>query len=103
MLAAISVNEASGTGDHQTVVATSGLRLIGVTAKEDAGTAAAAEFIFRNGTDTSGTPIYYCKLGANESVRDWFGPEGIPCAAGLFLDRVSGTTAITVFTTAVAS
>jgi hypothetical protein len=99
MLAACTVTrEASGTGDHQTIGATAGLRLMKITAKEDAGTPGLAEFIFRDGTSTAGTAIYFCKLGSSESVRDDFGPDGLPCPNGLFLDRVSGTTDITVFT-----
>jgi hypothetical protein len=96
--AATSTNAASGTADAQMIAATPSLRLVGFTAKENAGSPALAEFILRNGTSTAGTPVAHVKLGAGESVRDWFGPGGISVAAGVYLDRISGTTDVTIHT-----
>jgi hypothetical protein len=89
---------ASGTADAQVVAATTSLRLVGFSAKENAGSPANAEFILRHGTSTAGTPLAFVKLGPNESVRDWFGPGGKIASSGVFLDRVSGTTEVVVHT-----
>jgi hypothetical protein len=75
--------------DVQVVAATTSLRLMGYSFREDAG--GTASFILRNGTSTAGTPLAYVTLAAGESVRDWFGPQGKVAAAGIFLDMVSGT------------
>jgi len=89
---------ASGTADAQVIAATTSLRLMGLSAKENAGSPADAEFILRHGTSTAGTPLAFVKLGPNESIRDWFGPGGLAAASGIFLDRVSGTTELVVLT-----
>jgi hypothetical protein len=88
----------SGTGDTAVVAATAGLRLLGFACAETAGTPAVAELNLRHGADVSGAILVPVKLLANESRADWFGPDGIAVASGIFLDRVSGTTQITVFT-----
>lgn len=89
---------ASGTGDTAIVAATASLRLIGFACKEDAGSPAAAEFILRHGDDAADPILIPVKLAAGESRADWFGPDGIACASGIFLDRVTGTTQVTIFT-----
>lgn len=94
--AATSTFIVSGTADASIAAATPGLRLLGYGVKENA--AAAASLIIRHGTSTAGTPLVPMSFGANESVRDWFGPGGIACPNGLFLDRVTGTTEVTIFT-----
>lgn len=88
---------ASGTGDAQGVAAAANLRYVGFTCRENAGSPAAAEFILRHGTDNTGTPLAFVKLAANESRADWNGPDGVAAASGIFVDRVSGTTEITIF------
>jgi hypothetical protein len=89
---------ASGTADAQVIAATTSLRLVGFSAKENAGSPALAEFILRHGTSTAGTPLAFVKLGPGESVRDWFGPGGQIASSGIFLDRISGTTELVVHT-----
>ena len=95
--AATSTAVASGTSDVAAVAAAVDLRLLGFSVKEDAGSSAAAEFIIRNGTSTAGAAVVYVKLSANESCRDFFGEQGIACPLGIFVDRISGTTAISVY------
>lgn len=93
---------ASGTADVQGIAAAANTRLVGWSITEDAATAAAAEVILRHGTLVSDPIIAQVNLAANESIRDWFGPDGIGVANGVFVDRVSGTTALTLFTKVVA-
>ena len=89
---------ASGTADAQALPATTDLRLIGFSTKEDAAVAAAAEFILRDGTSVAGKPLAFVRLAADEAESRWFGPEGLPCAAGLFVDRTLGQTHVVVYT-----
>lgn len=69
--------------------------LFGYSIKEDA--SAAANIIIRDGTSNSGTPVAYINLASNESVRDWFGPQGIKITTGIWIDRVAGTTTLTIW------
>lgn len=88
---------ASDTADVQGVAASAGLRLLGFSCRENAGSPAAAEFIIRNGTAASDPPVAFVKLAASESVREFMGDAGISCPNGIFIDRVTGTTEITIF------
>jgi hypothetical protein len=91
---------ASTSADGQVVAATTSLRLMGFSFREDAG--ATASFILRHGTSTAGAPLAYVTLAPGESVRDWFGPQGKAAASGVFLDMISGTISGQVDTTVVA-
>ena len=101
-VAATSTVVASGTVDVQGIAATANLRLVGFSMTEDAATAAAAELSLRHGTLVTDPEIFGITLAANESMRDWFSPDGIAVANGIFIDRVSGTTKMTLFTKVVA-
>lgn len=80
------------------VAAAPGLRLIGFACKESAVTAAVATFnIVHGATAAGGTILVPVELAANESTRDWFGPEGIDASAGLSIDWVVGTIDIVLF------
>lgn len=92
-VAASTYDGGTGTSDGQLVAATAGLRLMGFSAQETTASAGAS-LIFRNGTSNSGNGLYGVTLGANESRGEWFGPQGIACAGGLWLERVSGTTQV---------
>lgn len=94
---ATPVKVASGAAAVQAVYPADDLVLMGFSATEDAGTAAAAEVILRHGKDTSGDELFGVTLAANESTSDWFAPCGIGCPNGLYVDRVSGTTKLTLF------
>ena len=98
MAAFDSVAIASGTGDVQAVAAGKFLRLIGFSVGEDAGTAAAAEIKIFNGTSTGGEVVVpACNLAADGFGTFWYGPDGIPCANGIYLNRVTGTTEVVIY------
>lgn len=69
-------------------------RLMSFSCSESTGSAG-AKFYLRDGTDSTGTIVAIVTLAPGESVRDSFGPNGITLTAGLWLDRVSGTTEVT--------
>lgn len=72
-------------------------RLIGYAVRETTGTAS-AQVRFRSGTTVAGTPLGSgVTLAANESVREWFAPNGINVPTAVFLERVSGSTEVTVY------
>lgn len=86
---------AAGTADAAAVAATPNLRLIGFSAVETAG--AAASFSIQEGTSTDLTKeLMGVTLTANESTRE-FPPDGIPCPGGIWVDRITGTTRITIY------
>jgi hypothetical protein len=98
--AAAAVSYGTGTG-NQTAPAGADVagRLIGYAVRETTGTpGATAQVRFRSGTTVSGTPLGAgVTLAANESVREWFGPSGINVPTAVFLERVSGSTEVTVY------
>jgi hypothetical protein len=53
--------------------------------------AAAAKVRFRDGTTVNGGRILPVTLGANETVRDWFGDFGFLYQQGVFFELVSGS------------
>lgn len=57
---------------------------------ETTGTARAT-IRLRDGSDTGAAVIVPISLSAGESTRDWLGPQGIPCRAGVYLEVVSGS------------
>jgi len=67
--------------------------LFGWTMAETAGAAATA--VVRDGASNAGGAIGYVNLASNESVRDWFGPQGIKITTGVWLERVTGSLAAT--------
>lgn len=98
MQAATSTPVASGTADAQGIAAAAGLRLIGFSVAETAATAADAELVLRHGTLATDPILCRITLSPDESARDWFGPDGIAVASGVFVDRVTGTSELTLFT-----
>lgn len=84
----------------QLVVAATGLRLIGWTIKENAG--ASAEVILYNGTASTGVIVMDRTILANESFTDFMDVDGINMALGIFMQRISGNTVVTLYTKAVA-
>ncbi len=91
---------ASGTADVQGLAAQTRLtRLCGYSITEKAG--AAAEVIIRAGTSTAGTALADVTLSAGESTREGLWCEDGPVVtSGIFVDRVSGTTTLTLYTRA---
>lgn len=57
---------------------------------ETTGTARAT-IRLRDGGDANAAVIVPISLSAGESTRDWLGPQGIPCRAGVYLEVVSGS------------
>jgi hypothetical protein len=71
--------------------------LMGVSACELAGST--ASFRLHDGQFTGGATNALgalITLGANQSMSDWFGPNGIAVATGVFLERVNGVTEVVV-------
>jgi hypothetical protein len=64
--------------------------LMGFSVREAAGTPAAAAMRLRAGSAT-GTILATVTLAAGESVRDWFGPNGITATGGVYFELVYGT------------
>jgi hypothetical protein len=86
---------ASGTGNAQATSAAG--RLLGFTIAETGGSAGATVRLY-SGTDNTGVRLATVTLDINESVREWFGPQGIAVgASGVFVERVSGTSSVTVY------
>lgn len=86
--------EVTTSADSQPLAATAGARFVGVVASEEA--AGAAKFFIRCGTSTSGWVIAPVVL-ASGGADTFFPPISIPCADGLFFDKVSGTTIVTLY------
>lgn len=85
-------NLAAAADVNAAVAAAAGLRLMGVSAREAAGEAAAASFAVVHGaTAGGGTPVVVFELGQNASVQTWYGPGGIAVPNGLSLDVTAGT------------
>lgn len=88
----------AGAGDVQAVPAEAHLRLLGFSCEETA--SGSAKFRLRNGTSDTDPILFTIGLNAGETTREWFGPGGIKADGGIFIERVSGSTALTVFTRA---
>lgn len=86
---------AAGTGDVAVRAAQDGLVLMGYSAKETAGSAAA--LTIRNGTSTSDPAVAHCSLAANEAKLISLSDLGIKCPNGIFLDRTTGTTEVVIY------
>lgn len=95
-----TTNKSAGTGDEAGVAAATGLRLMGYSIKETAG--AVATVSLHNGTSGSATALAYVNLAAAGSVTEWFGPQGIPAESGVWIERLTGTTAVILHTKVVA-
>lgn len=87
-----AVYSASGTTD---VLAHDGRIILGgFNITEMGGTS--AEVAIRDGSAT-GDVMLRIKLAAGEVAGEWFGPQGVMAASGLFVDRVSGTTEVILY------
>lgn len=64
--------------------------LLAWAVKESTGTATAALTLF-DGSGTGGVALVPLGLAAGESVRESFGPAGVPLAGGVFLDVTAGS------------
>lgn len=97
----VTTNSVDGTGimvagtaaaivaaDSVAVAAVAGLRYLGFTAKETA--AAAATATVHHGATNAGPVIDHINLAANETTREWYGPEGIAAPNGIFFELLTG-------------
>lgn len=80
------------------VAAAAGLRLMGYSARESAGTPAVATFnIIVGATVAGGSAIWTVELAADASDHEWFPPAGIDAAAGLSIEVVAGTVDVILY------
>lgn len=96
--AALAAATATDAGDEAATDeaiagAAANTRLIGFSARETTGTAGAV-FNIRAGTSNAGALLVTVSLGVSESAREWYGPDGIAAAAGVWLERVSGQVSV---------
>ncbi len=94
-MAAKSYHSAAGTGSTQLI--DRGTTLLGIEAAETT-TSARAELVLRDGSDASaerrGARIH---LIAGESTGVWYAPQGVTFTKGVFLERLSGTSEVTIY------
>jgi len=96
--ASVSVNAAVVANVDAAVAAQSGLRLMGYSSKESAGTPAAATFRIINGaTGATNAPVVNVNHALSTSQTQWFGPDGISCPAGLSIDWLTGQVDVELF------
>ena len=70
--------------------------LMGYAVFESTGTAPASLF-FLDGVGLNGELLFEVTLLANESVRDWFGPQGLECRGGVTVQGLTGSVKGSVF------
>lgn len=87
---------ASGSGDSAVGTSGSSKVLMGWSVKEDS--AAVATLVLRHGTSTSDPIIAVINLAASASETRWLGPNGVNCPNGIFVDRLTGTTTVVIYT-----
>ena len=91
------VQLAAGTGSAAAVVPTPLLRLIGFSITETTGVPAVSSVSIQEGTGTDLTKeICAISLAASESRTIWLGENGVPCPGGIWVNRTSGTTRVTI-------
>lgn len=88
--ASSSTSTEARTTDQALVAAATGLKLMGFSVREQTD-AAEASFNLRNGDDDADPLVFVVNLLQNESRSEWFGPDGLDCADGIFLEVLSGT------------
>ncbi len=89
---------AAGTAGTQGVTAAANQRLLGFEIRESAGSPAVAEVNLRHGTTNTDTVVAPIVLVASGTTQMWMGPDGVPVPNGVYVDRVSGNTKLTLFT-----
>lgn len=92
------VEIASSTIDEAGVAATPGLRLMGFSIRENASQSDVAEVVLRRGDGVNDPALAFISLGGDQSDTREFLPDGIECADGIYIERVSGETHIVLYT-----
>lgn len=90
------VNLPAATTDIAAVAATPNLRLLGFSITETAG-AAATLSIQESAANDITKEMFGVSLSANGIFSLWLGEHGVPCPAGIWIERVTGTTRLTIF------
>ena len=88
---------AAGTTDEAGIAAAHGLRLMGYSVRETA--AAVATLNLEHGTANSSPVLAAINLAASVTKDAWFGPQGLPCEGGIWIERLTGTTQVHLITT----
>ena len=88
---------AAASGDEAGIAATGRLRLMGVSVRETA--AGVATLNIEHGIANSSPIMLPINLAAAGSLTLWFGPQGLPCAGGIWIERLTGTTQVVLITT----
>lgn len=94
---------AAQAADFDVKAATANMRLVSWTARESAGTAAAATVVLRHGVlsggnCTAGGVIAYIELAPNESVGHSYDARGLAVASGVCADVIAGTVDVGIAT-----
>lgn len=76
------------SADGAIAPALAGTRYLGFSCRETAG--APATFAVRHGTTNADPIIDFVTLNANESAREWYGPDGLEAPNGIFFDLITG-------------
>jgi hypothetical protein len=87
---------AANTTDEAGKAAADGLVLLGVSVRETA--AGAATLNIEHGTANSSPVLAAINLAASGSTMLWFGPQGLPCPNGVWIERLTGTTQVHLIT-----
>ena len=96
--ALVDVNAGTTADVDAAVAAATGLRLMGYSCRESAGTPAVAAFDIVNGaTGAGGTAIIAVELAANASETKWFGDTGIDASSGISINHSAGTVDVNLF------
>lgn len=96
--ASVDANEGISADVEPAVAAATGLRLMGYSCREIAGTPAAAAFnIVHGATVSGGTNVVTVELAADKSETNWFGEAGIAADDGLSIDVVAGTVDVLLY------
>ena len=85
-----------GTATSQ-ITANAGLRFCGFSVVESAQSPSSAMLAFHNGMDANAPTICTVRLSASESAREFFGETGIKAENGIFVERISGTAKVVIF------
>lgn len=86
----------AGTGSAAAQPATALLRLVGVSLVETAGSTAVVSFQESASTDLT-KELLVVSLAANEAKTVWLPEHGLLCEGGIWVNRVSGTTRVNVY------
>ncbi len=94
--------KAAATAAELGVAATAGLRLMGYSIMESAGSPAAASVNLLHSADNTGAIVAPIKLAASGVQTVMFPEGGIAVANGIYINRLTGNTTVVLYTKVVA-